>query len=407
MILNFMRRLDYWMGIPLCFLLTVINFVLGLFFSKMANNDSPKKILFIKPSEMGGILLSHSLICRIKEKYPKAEMFFLAFTSNKPIFDVLDSVPIRNVFTIRDDSFCGFMKDVAATLFKIRKEKIDVTYDLEFFSRFTAIISYLSGASKRIGFYRYTFEGLYRGGLATHKIQYNPHIHIADLFLSMAQVSKGLKKDTPEYVPDSNSVKTVLPQFVPTEEQKKNISSRLRKLGAPEGSRLFLVNPGEGRIPLREWPLDNFIMLARRFLEKENNYIILVGTDKYPHKTREPLLDALQKKRCIDLSGKTSILELLTLFTMADALITNDSGLAHLASLTGIRQFVFFGPESPRVFSPLGDNVHIFYSSLPCSPCLSAYNHRRSACRDNQCLKSIGPQEVCDAILEKCLHEQI
>ncbi|MCK5260395.1 MAG: glycosyltransferase family 9 protein [Candidatus Omnitrophica bacterium] len=396
-----MRHADYWAGIPLCFLLTLVGLVVRVFSSKKTDNNTPQKILFIKPSEKGGILLSYPLIRQMQKEYPKAEIFFLTFAVNKSLFDVLDSVPVENILTIRDNSFHVFIKDVVGILFKIRKEKIDVAYDLEFFSRFTAIVSYLSGASKRIGFDRYTFEGLYRGGLLTHKVQYNPHIHIADLFLSMGQVLKRSRKNTPECVPDPGGVRLELPQFIPTEEQRGGIRKKLSELRAPNDSKLFLVNPGEGRIPLREWPLDNFIALACRLLEKENNYIVLVGTNECLYNAEKLLQEVSQEERCIDLSGKTSIPELVTLFTMADALITNDSGLAHLASLTRIQQFVFFGPESPRVFSPLGDNVNMFYSSLPCSPCLSAYNHRRSACHDNKCLQAIDVQEVYDALSKK------
>ena len=401
MTIDFMRRLDYWVGIPLCFLLTLVNLILRLFSSEKTGHNAPKKILFIKPSELGGILLSDPLMHQVKKEYPKAEIFFVIFAANKPLFDVLDHVPGENVITICDRSFPGFIRDVVKAIFRLRKEKIDASYDLEFFSRFTAILSYLSGASKRIGFYRYTFEGLYRGGLLTHKIQYNPHVHIADLFLSMGLVLKDPKKDTPEYIPDLDHVETALPQFIPIDDQKKKVLKKLEELKVPSSSRLFLVNPGEGRLPLREWPLDNFIALVRRLLENGNNYVVLVGTDECFYKAEKLLQEALQDKRCIDLSGKTSIQELLTLFTMADALITNDSGLAHLASMTEIQQFVFFGPESPRVFSPLGNNVSIFYSSLPCSPCLSAYNHRKSACRDNKCLQAISFQEVYDALSKK------
>ena len=53
------------------------------------------------------------------------------------------------------------------------------------------------------------------------------------------------------------------------------------------------------------------------------------------------------------------------------------------------------------IFSLLGNNVSIFYSSLPCSPCLSAYNHCKSACRDNKCLQAISSQEVYDALSKK------
>lgn len=401
MTLNLMRRLDFWAGVPLCFLLTLVNCILRLSPFKRAKKDSPGKILFVKPSEMGGILLSCSLVRRVQKENPKAEMFFLIFEANRPLFDVLDLVPAKNIFTIRNDSFFVFVKDTAKALIRIRSERVDVVFDLEFFSRFTAIISYLSGAPKKIGFHRYMFEGLYRGDLLTHKIQYNPHLHISALFLSMGQVLRSAEKTTPELEQDGGDEEIVLPQFVPTENQKEEMRGRLDGLGVQNNSRLFLVNPGEGRLPLREWSLDNFGVLVQRLSEQDNHYVIIAGTDESSLKARELLQKGLENKRCIDLTGKTSMQELLTLFSLSDALIANDSGMAHLASLTRVKQFVLFGPETPRVFSPLGDNAHVFYSGLPCSPCLSAYNHRKSGCNNNRCLQVIKPEEVYAVISEK------
>lgn len=395
-----MRHVDHWVGAPVCFLLTLADRLLRLFFPQKNDHGTPSKILFLKPSEMGGIILSYPLMRRVKKEYPTAQMFFLTFKSNKCLFDVLDIIPAQNVLTIREESSFVFIKDVISVFFRLRKIKLDVVFDLEFFSRLTAIISYLSGAPKRIGFYRYTLEGLYRGDLLTHNIQYNPHLHISRLFYSMAQIMEMPVKRTPELQERSNDNGTILPQFVPTEEQKREIWHKLAGWGVPKNSRIFLVNPGEGRIPLREWPLENFTVLARKLLEHDRHYIAVVGAVECFQKA-EQFSKELGQERFANLSGKTSIQELLTLLAIADALITNDSGLAHLASLTSIRQFVLFGPESPAVFSPLGDRTHVLYSSLPCSPCLSAYNHRRSACHNNECLKVITPQDVYDTILEK------
>ncbi|MCX5839466.1 MAG: glycosyltransferase family 9 protein, partial [Deltaproteobacteria bacterium] len=70
------------------------------------------------------------------------------------------------------------------------------------------------------------------------------------------------------------------------------------------------------------------------------------------------------------------------------------------AVLTPIKSILFHGPETPVLYGPLSDKVHVFYRSLSCSPCLTAYNHRNSPCDgDNVCLKSIQPEEV----LEKAL----
>ena len=99
---------------------------------------------------------------------------------------------------------------------------------------------------------------------------------------------------------------------------------------------------------------------------------------------------------CIDLTGYTqSIEELLMLLHRASLLITNDGGPGHFAALTAIPTIVFFGPETPVLYKPLGEKVYPFYLSFSCSPCLSAYNHRVSPCDgDNQCLKQILPFHV-------------
>ena len=104
---------------------------------------------------------------------------------------------------------------------------------------------------------------------------------------------------------------------------------------------------------------------------------------------------------CIDLTGYTkSIRELLMLFHASNLLITNDGGPGHFATLTPIQTMVFFGPETGRLYGPLGTRNTVLESGIACSPCLSAYNHRLTFCDgDNQCLKRIAP----DPVLEQAL----
>ena len=108
--------------------------------------------------------------------------------------------------------------------------------------------------------------------------------------------------------------------------------------------------------------------------------------------------NALNNKRCISLVNKTTLFDLLELFNVCDAFITNDSGLAHLSSLSPIKRFIMFGPETPKVYSPLGNNKWEIYAQLPCSPCFSAFNHRKSCCENNYCLKTIKVEEVYQLI---------
>ncbi len=398
--INIMRLVDRRFGIPVCFILGVAHRIARLLSFSSHHWKNPRKILFIKPSEIGGIILSYPLLSRIKRDYPQAELFFLTFEVNQDLFAVWDVIPAENILTIRHDSILTIMKDALRVILRLRRMRIDVVFDLEFFSRFTAIISYLSGASKRIGFYPYSMEGLYRGNLQTHNIPYNPHLHISKMYLSMAQAIEQNEKNAPDLVRNFRDGEIALPEFVPAPGELKKMRTILAEQGFSGQGRLFLINPGEGRLPLREWPLENYIEVVRRLLEAPQNYVVIAGTSNGKEKA-ERIHASIPDKRCFSLSGKTSLREMLTLFTMAEALITNDSGLAHLASLTKIKQFIFFGPESPQVFSPLTENIHIFYAHMPCSPCLSVFNHRESKCDHHRCLKAISPQEIYKVLAEK------
>jgi len=79
-------------------------------------------------------------------------------------------------------------------------------------------------------------------------------------------------------------------------------------------------------------------------------------------------------------------------------MVTNDSGPGHFAAVTDMPTFVIFGPETPALYGSLGKTTPIF-AGLACSPCVSASNHRKTACKDNVCLQVIQPLQVFKAVL--------
>ena len=404
--IKMMRQLDYWLGLPLCFLFSCLNFILKITNLVKKEENVPKRILFIKLSELGTIILAYPLLRSIKEEHPSADLFFVTFKKNKSIFSLLSGIiPDKNILVIREDHIWSFALDALRAIRKIGQERMDIIFDLEFFSRFTAIFTYLAKAGKRIGFYRYTFEGLYRGNLLTHKVQYNPLNHITKTYLSLAQVIRKGEKNTPELNVKVEGIEAAFPRYVSEKAVRERVQDNLKSLGIKNVSRLFLLNPGEGTLPLREWPSDNFIAISRRLLDEGNNYIIIIGAEGATKKAKL-ILKATNSIRCVSLVGQTDLEELLELFSIADVLISNDCGLAHLAMLTSIKKFIIFGPESPQVFAPLGNNSWIIYSNWPCSPCLSVLNNRNSACKDNMCLKVIKPEDVYELIKNSLITNQ-
>ena len=400
--IKIMRYIDYWLGLPLCFLFSGYNWFLKKISFAAKKDRLPEKILFVKLSEMGAIILAYPLLKLIKKQYPRSELFFLTFKDNRDIFKLLDGIIAdKNILTINDSRPGAFILDALKAIRKLRREKINIIFDLEFFSRFSMVLAYLINSDKRIGFFRYSFEGLYRGNLLTHKIQYNPLSHVTRNYLSMAQAITKEAKNTPELDTQIGEGEIAFPAHKSKGEAKERIGRKLNELGVSQHQRVFLINPGEGILPLREWPLNNFIILCRLLLENAKNFVVLIGSWGALGKG-EILIKKINDPRCVSLIGQTSLEELAELFESSGCLITNDCGLAHLAMLTSIKKFVIFGPESPQVFAPLGINNFVIYSGWPCSPCLSVLNHRKSACRDNKCLKNINPDDIY-ALIKKSL----
>ena len=156
-----------------------------------------------------------------------------------------------------------------------------------------------------------------------------------------------------------------------------------------------MINLGAfDKIELRKWPKEYYKKLIEKILKHKNLCVIFVGKGQPDEK------DVIKHERGINLIGKTTIKELICLCNISKALISHDNGIVHIASLTKIFICVFFGPETPLLYSPLSKNKKVFYKEYACSPCLSAYNQRSSNCSDIKCMRSITVDEVYHSVIE-------
>jgi ADP-heptose:LPS heptosyltransferase len=164
-----------------------------------------------------------------------------------------------------------------------------------------------------------------------------------------------------------------------------------------------LLNPNASdMLPLRRWPTERFIELGKRVLASEPSAtIVITGAPDEADAAREIAI-AISPTRAISVAGATTLRQLIALYTFADALVTNDSGPGHFASLTKLPSLVLFGPETTALFGPLGKNVRTLSAQLACSPCVNALNHRFSPCTDNVCMQGISVDD-CFTILQQML----
>jgi len=390
-----MRRIDYFVGVPACFLLTLVVRGIELLRPRPARPSS-RKILFIELSEMGSTILASAAIRRVKESYPDVAPCFLIFRKNASSLRLLKLFPERNIFTIRDDTPVTMALDLLRFIGFCRAQRIDTVIDLELFSRVSSLLSMLSGARTRVGFHNYRGEGLHRGEHLTHRVHYNPYCHMSQNFMALVEA---LDCD-PQEIPQPKRVIPVQPPPVRVGTEPEALAYVRKRLAecyllTPE-HRLVVVNHDAGSLlPIRSWPLERIIELIRRLLASDPLLVVVLMGIAEAKESALTIVARVGDPRCVDFVGKTRTLtDVVQLFHQSELLITNDSGPAHFASLTPIKSITLFGPETPVLYGTLGANTVHLFAQLACSPCLSALNHRNSPCTDNKCLQAISVEEV-------------
>ncbi len=395
--INVQRWIDRWVGIPLCAAVSCAEAISRSF--KTKTDVAPRAIVIILLSEMGSLVLAHDMFARLKTRYPNAELHALLFGKNREILDLMQVIKPENVHTVDDKSLVGLLVSLWRSVMQLRRANVDVAIDCELFSRISSLLSYASGARVRVGFHRHTQEGLYRGSHINKPVPYNPYQHISAQFLTLARAIDS------SAVPTSKlqvMLPTQAPPHVPLGAQLvSDIQKRLANdFPAIAGKPLVLVYPGGGILPIRAWPLTSYTALCNGLVQ-DGCAVAVIGLKDDQALAQQLVANVKntnQTSPVIDLTGYTrSIAELLALFHVAKLLVTNDGGPGQFAALTPIWTVMLFGPETPALYAPLTLQCHSFYSQWPCSPCLTAYNHRASFCDgDNQCLKVIAPEVVLD-----------
>ncbi len=367
--------------------------------------DAPiRKILFIKLVEQGATVLAYDALCCAIEKVGRENVYFCVFEENREILDILDLLPAENILPIRTTSLFACVSDVLRSLYRVRRERIDSVVDMEFFARASAILAYLCGAPRRVGIDRLTSEAPYRGDLMTHRMQYSPYLHTAVAYHLLIDALDSDPGQIPQAKAPTDSIQPRVPHFEPEAEERERVAALLSEgLPAEAHGPLVILNPNvDDSLGVRKWPAERYVALGKRLVAAHPDIRICgVGTPD-ERESVEALCREIGSPNTVSMAGRTTLRDLIVLTAMADVLVTNDCGPAHFACMTDCDVVVMFGPETPQLFSPLGERIHAIDKRLGCSPCLTVFNHRLSACNDNVCIQSITVDEILEAV-EDCL----
>src|SRR6267378_4228652 len=392
-----LQRTDRWIGAPLCAILT---FVRRIF--EAAGPPGPRqvqRILFVKFAEQGSTVLAYPAIRRAIEMVGRENVYFVVFEDNRFILDVMEIIPEQNVIAISTKNPFALAIGALRAVLRARKIDIDAVIDMEFLTRFSAMLTFLTGAKSRVGFHTFFGDGPYRGDLMTHRLLYNPHLHTSQMFEAMVEA---LTRD-PAVLPTFDftpSVNQPLARFRPSASEVAEINNLLQRENPRIGSApLILLNPNASDLlPLRRWPAMRYVELAQRLLERYPDLFIGFTGSPAEAVPNDQLADEVGSSRVVPLAGKTTLRQLLALYARSEILVTNDSGPAHFASLTPIRVVTLFGPETPALFAVRSPNATALWAGIACSPCVNAYNNRQSVCRNNLCMQAITVDDVFEEV---------
>ena len=388
-----MRKIDYWAGIPLCFVISLALRIVGLF--APGRRVTPKNVLFIELSEMGSAIIVDPAMRKMQRA--GASLHFVIFKSNAASLRLLGTVPEENIFTIRSEGLVPLALDALKFLLWTRERRIDTAIDLELFSRATALLTGLSGAQNRIGYHAFHNEGLYRGSMLTRRVAYNPHIHIAKNFIALVDTALADHEELPFSKRVVTDDEVLLAKATVSDTARQSMLARIREDYSsfdPALQRVVLINPNASDLlPQRRWMPEHFVVLMQRIIDTWPDVLVLITGAPAEREQAAGLSAQVARERCINFAGRVKFGELPALYSVSTLMLTNDSGPGHFSAVTDLRTFVIFGPETPRLYGSLGNSTAI-YAGLACSPCVSASNHRKTPCTDNMCLKVITPEQV-------------
>ena len=392
--INLLKFIDHWVGGPICIVLAFLNRLFHPAYKRYLSVPPeflpPRNILIIKFFGLGSITLASALVSNIRHTYKDTKIIFLTFKDNVPILDILS---LADEFLIIDTTNpFVLVRSICKAIFYCHKKKIDIAMDIEFYSKFSTIMSFFSGAPLRMGFYIARF---WRDSLINVPIYFNYSRHILEIY---GMFASALLIETQDIYPKQVSI---------SEEKNKELSEFLKTVNISSLEKTIGLNIHASDLALcRRWPLPKFVALVEQFLNQYSQWkVVLTGVKGERSYSQEflSLLPAKWHDRVINLTGELTLDQFLAMLSRFPLFITNDTGPFHMAKAVGTRTISLWGPGSVDLYGPFQkekDSHDVIYKRYPCSPCL--YVYRTDAgyfCGQKApCMEAISPSDVMAVI---------
>ena len=351
----------------------------------------PGRILCIKFWGIGSLQMLTAAARHLRAEHPEARIALLTLAENADFargLCVFDEITTFDVRSRRGPlGWSTLLGRIARLVLELRRARYDAVYDFEFFTRFSALVTLASGARGTHGF---AAPNVWRGGFHARTVPFNRYWHAARNFRALAG-----GEDGNEVLPRD------LAPFAFTVEHERAVDRELARAGLAPERPFVVLNPNAGALSLeRRWPAGHFAELARALVHEDALPIVFVGAPSEAAYVASIVraVGPAPRGLLVDLSGRLAVGELAALLARAACVVTNDSGPMHVAAALGAPTIGLFGPETPVMYGPLGDECVGLWKPPACSPCINVHDNKRATCVHGQpeCLVGIGVDEVLD-----------
>jgi lipopolysaccharide heptosyltransferase II len=318
--------------------------------------DKFKKILVIRLSSIGDIVLTTPVIHALRHKYPGATIDYLVMDRFR---EAIDGNPdISNVIDFQHEKYKGLF-GIHRFSQKLKLGNYDLVVDLHAKLRSRLICMWLNTLTLR-----YTKRSLLKTiGVPLRLMRY--------------QVDDTIVK---------NYFKPLRRIGVYFTEEKLHFSFSNSQLESVKAFENFVVMAPGAANATKAWPPEYFGRLGRMLRER----IALIGAS-HEHEALEAIRSAIGNN-CKNLAGRLSLKESGALISISKYVITNDSGPFHIARGVGKKAFVIFGPTDPGMFEYDSRSI-LIYDKKECAPC-SLHGDKRCPQKHFSCMKDLTPEKI-------------
>ena len=337
-----------------------------------------KRILIIGPSWVGDMVMSQALFKALKQNNPDCVIDVLAPAWSLPILARMPEVRKGIVLPFGHGELKLRQRyQQGKHLRGLYDQAIVLPNSLK-----SALVPFFAGIKQRTG-----WRGEMRYGLLNdlRLLDENLYPLMVERFVALA------------YTEESTASKTFpKPQLLTTPDSLQNVQ---KKYGLNKKRKSLVLCPGAEFGIAKQWPEEHYAAVANQKIN-DGWQVWMLGSRNDIHTAEKifSLIDKANQQFCINLASRTDLVETIDVIALADAVITNDSGLMHIAAAVNTPLVVVYGSTSPDFTPPLSDKVKILTSNIACAPCFKRtcrFGHRK-------CLTEQKPQSVLGGLDSLC-----